>query len=233
MRSEKSKRTAIVTGAASGIGKAIAEKLCDENIGVFSVDISIPENEGKNFFQADVSKAEDIDQLFRFVSEKNSIPEILILNAGRGIQEKLTEGDPEKWQKIINVNIMGALRCIRAFVPQMLKNKNPQVIFISSVSANQPHPYGGIYSASKTAIEIIAETLRLENHPHLKVSVVSPGIVDTNFFENQVSGNNSVEEMGMGAISAEEIAEDIWYILNKKNGTSINKIITRPLKQTF
>ena len=128
---------------------------------------------------------------------------------------------------------MGTLRCIRAFTPNMVSQKSGNVVFISSVSANQPHPYGGIYAASKTALEVIAETLRLETLPHINVTVVSPGLVDTAFFEHQISGGSSVEEIGMGFIEPEEIAEDVWYALKKKKGTSINKIITRPTLQNF
>ena len=224
---------ALVTGGSSGIGRAIAEKLHQEGIKVVIADISGSSTEDILFKKCDVSRGEEIDDLFSWTIENVGHPDILILCAGQGIKEKLTEGDPEKWQQVFNVNLMGPLRCIRAFTPRMLENKKGNVVFVSSVSANQPHGYGGVYSASKTALEIVAETLRKECLPHINVTVVSPGIVDTGFFSNQISADERVEEMGMGWISPEEIAEDVWYALNKKAGTSINKIITRPLSQDF
>lgn len=235
MNTQTSTRIAVVTGGSSGIGKAIAHKLAAENIKVIVADIAKIREDHPNLFyrQCDIGNGEDIDNLYSWALDNVGIPDIVILNAGQGIQEKLTEGDPEKWQRILNTNLMGSLRTIRSFVPELEKKQRGNVVFISSVSANQPHPYGGIYSASKTALEVIAETLRLETLPHVNVTVISPGIVDTAFFENQVSGNSSVEEMGMGAISPEEIAEDVWYAINKKPGTSINKIITRPIQQEF
>ena len=235
MSQTSSSKTAIVTGGNSGIGLAIAKKLSKEQITVVIADIADQKIEEENiiFRKCDVSKASDINSLFEWVTQNYSYPEILVLNAGQGIHEKLSEGDPEKWQKVLNVNLMGPLRMIRAFSPAMLKNEKGNIIFISSVSANKPHSYGGIYAASKTALEVIAETLRLETLPHINVTVVSPGIVATNFFQNQISGNQSVEELGMGAISAEEIADDVMYALHKKPGTSINKIVTRPTLQTF
>lgn len=228
-------KIALVTGGSSGIGAAIAEKLNREGIKVIVADLTGAQNpeSGKEFKICDVTKAEDIDALFAWTIENFGHPDYLVLNAGQGIQEKLTEGDPEKWKKIFETNVLGSLRCIRAFTPNMVSQKSGNVVVISSVSANQPHPYGGIYAASKTALEVIAETLRLETLPHINVTVVSPGIVDTAFFEHQISGDNTVEQIGMGAIDPEEIAEDVWYALNKKKGTSINKIITRPTLQNF
>ncbi|MDT0643913.1 SDR family oxidoreductase [Zunongwangia sp. F363] len=224
----------LITGGANGIGYAVAKRFSKENYKVAIADIEKPQYEDENIFfsKADISNPKDIDSLYDDVINAIGHPEILVLNAGRGIQEKLFEGDPEKWQKVIDTNLMGALRCIRAFVPQMMERQNGHVIVVSSVSANQPHPSGGIYAASKTALEVIAETLRLETLPHIKVTVVSPGITDTKFFEHQISGYTSVANLEMGSIAPEDIAEDIFYAVNQK-GRSINKIITRPLKQSF
>lgn len=234
MEGKTNSKLALVTGGSNGIGRAIVKKLANAGIKVVVADLHKNEVESAEIFRkCDVSRKEDIAELFSWMQQNTGLPEILVLNAGRGIKEKLTEGDPEKWQYILNVNLMGALRCIRAFVPEMLEQEQGHVVFISSVSANQPHPYGGIYSASKTALEIIAETLRQETLPSVKVTVVSPGIVETDFFKNQVSGATSIEEIGMGSISAEEIAEDVWYALSKKNGSCINKITTRPVLQTY
>lgn len=235
LMSQKPSKIALVTGGRSGIGKAISEKLNAEGIRVIVADIAAKDTEEERILyrKCDISNAEDIDGLYEWISNQHGHPDFLILNAGQGIREKLTEGDPEKWQKIIHTNLMGPLRCIRAFTPAMLEKKHGNVVFISSVSANQPHPYGGVYSATKTALEVVAETLRQETLPYLNITVVSPGIVETEFFKNEISGGMSIEEMGMGAISPKEIAEDVWYALNKKEGTSINKIITRPVLQNF
>lgn len=235
MQNSQKTKIALITGGSSGIGLAIAHRLARENYKVAVADITdFPEKSEKIFFKkTDVSDAEAIDQLYNWTVTTIGKPDILVLNAGQGIQEKLAEGDPEKWQKVINTNIMGALRCIRGFVPHMLEQEEGNVVIISSVAANNPHPYGGIYSASKTALEVIAETLRLETLPHINVTVVSPGVTDTNFFNNQISGNSSVEAIGMGSISASEIADDVFYAITRKKGTSINKIVTRPLAQSF
>lgn len=227
-------RKILITGGAGGIGAAIAKKFSVQNWKVAVADIKQPLGDfDPLYFSTDISKSKDVDNLYNQIKDSIGIPDVLVLNAGRGIQEKLTEGDPEKWQEIIDLNLMGSLRCIRAFVPEMLEQKNAHVLFVSSVAAGQPHEYGGIYSATKTALEIVAETLRMETLPNLKVSVISPGITNTDFFRNQISGNTSIEELNMGSLEADEIAEDIFYMVNRKNSSSINKIVTRPLKQSF
>src|SRR5690606_33097438 len=233
MKEKTEDSIALITGGSQGIGYAIAHKLSADNIKIVVADVKEVKDKKDNVWYklCDVSDPVQVHNLYKWIISNVGTPDILILNAGQGIHEKLTEGDPEKWQKVINVNLMGALRCIRAFVPDMLKKKKGHVFFISSVSANQPHPYGGVYSASKSALEVIAETLRLETLPYINVTVLSPGITETNFFSNQISGNQTIEKIGMGAIQPEEIAEDVMYILNKKQNTSINKIITRPISQ--
>jgi NADP-dependent 3-hydroxy acid dehydrogenase YdfG len=180
-----------------------------------------------------VRNGADIDALFNWMNDSACLPDVLVLNAGKGIHEQLAEGDPEKWLDVFQLNVMGVLRCIRAFIPPMKEKKKGHVVFISSVAAAKAYTYGGVYSASKAAVEMIAETLRLETLPHIKVTVVAAGVTDTGFFENQVSGHSSVEDIGMGSLSADDIAEDVVHAINKKRGADINKIIIRPTGQDF
>lgn len=226
---------AIVTGGSSGIGKAISLKLAQEGITVIIADIVFPDHMHENihFRLCNVTLGDEVDALYQWVQDNIGTPDILVLNAGRGIHEKLTEGDPEKWFYIFNLNVMGALRLVRSFVPKMVERESGKVIFISSVSASNPYTYGGIYSASKAALETVAETLRLETSPHINVSIIAAGITETEFFEHQISGSNSVESIGMGSLACEDIADDVWYAINKNGEASINKIVTRPLGQTF
>lgn len=235
MSIDTTSKIAVVTGGSNGIGRAVAHRLDQEGIQVIVADIRSPRTEHSSiiFRKCDVTKSSEIDALYSWVHQQFGSLDILVLCAGQGIKERLIEGDPEKWQQVLDLNVMGPLRCIRAFVPMMLPKQTGHVIFLSSVSANKPHEYGGVYAGSKSALEIIAETLRLETLPDLKVTVVSPGIVDTSFFKHQFSDDSDVQSMGMGSISPQEIAEDIWYVLNRGLGSSINKIVSRPIKQDF
>ncbi len=165
--------------------------------------------------------------------QNTGLPDTLILNAGKGIHETLTEGDPDKWKSVLDLNIMGVLRCIRSFVPEMISQKQGKVIFMSSVAASKPYTYGAVYSASKAAVEMIAETLRLETLPHVAVTTINAGITDTGFFKSSQQSQEGALGIGMGSLSAQDIADDVWHIINKRAGALINKIITRPPEQAF
>ena len=232
MHHQQNRKTALITGGAGGLGRAI-EKIFKRNaISVALTDVIKPTNKASLFFKCNLRNPKDVGALFNWTMENLGVPDILVLNAGIGIKEKLSEGDPEKWQQVMDTNVMGALRCIRAFVPQMLKGKGRHVVFVSSVAANQPHPYGGIYSASKTALDVIAETLRLETLPHLKITTISPGATDTPFFNNQLSGGSDLP-MDCPIMTADEVAEDVFYAIDKVGGGGINRIVTRPFGQQF
>lgn len=228
-------RTALVTGGGSGIGRAIVKELIKKGVKTAIADLhqtpDLPDN--SYAYTCNVSNGQDVNTLFTKVQEKPGSPDILICSAGRGIHEKLTEGDPEKWRQIIETNLLGALRIVRAFVPGMLQAGHGDVVFISSVSAHQAYPYGGVYAASKAALEVVAETLRLEVLPAIRVTVVSPGVTDTAFFENTVSGYHTVEDIGYGAISPEQVADAVLYALQQPPGVSLNHITVRPTSQPF
>lgn len=223
---------AIVTGGSSGIGKAVCTRLLTENYQIINADVIPPDTippGNYRYIQCDVTQRDDIQKLSILI-QKSGNPEVLVLNAGRGIHEKLREGDPEKWVEVINVNVCGTLRVLRAVLPFM---KTGNVIFMSSVASGNAHPYGGIYASSKSAVDTIAETLRLEEQPDLSVTVISPGVVDTPFFDNMLSGNHSVESIGYGAVSPGEVADAVAYVIKQKKGTSINNITIRPSSQPF
>ncbi len=227
-------KVALVTGGASGIGRAIAEKLADNNFQVVVADINPPVSRQNQLHRhCDVSDGPQVDDLFSWMQNNTGLPQVLILNAGKGIHELLAQGDPEKWQEIFNINVMGALRCIRSFVPPMLASGVGHVVFISSVAAGKAYTYGGVYGASKAALDQIAETLRLEVLPHVQVTVVAAGITDSEFHKDHRSGTTNAELRGSGHLSAEDLADDVFYAISKRSGAAIHKIITRPSGQEF
>ncbi len=230
------KRIALVTGGSSGIGKAIVEKLLLNECIVVNADITeeIANSDSRYYYKkTDVTIGEQVQQLYDYVRDEVGSPDLLICNAGKGIHEKISEGDPEKWFNVINLNVMGTLRILRSFLPLLQEQSKSHVIIISSVSSKNTYEYGGIYAASKAALDMIAETLRIELINKTKVTVISPGIVDTNFFNYLESGELNVESIGFGSLKPEDVADAVLYAINAVSGTSINQIILRPNKQIF
>lgn len=226
----------MIAGGAAGIGYAVACRLVEAGIQTVVADIKKPENKHYPFafHQTDLSSAESVNQLYAFLQERGQIPDLIVCNAGRGIAEKLAEGDPEKWQAVFNLNVMGHLRIIRSYLPQMLeKESNSDILFISSVAARKPYSWGGIYASSKAALQTIAETLRLEVQPKIRVSTILPGVVDTPFFDNMIGEGQSIEEMGWGALQPSDIADAVFYIVSRPEGVAINELTIRPTAQPF
>jgi NADP-dependent 3-hydroxy acid dehydrogenase YdfG len=228
-----SNKKAVVTGGSSGIGLATASALSNLNVKVVSADLKEPDEgpSGIYHFNVDVSDQSQVDSLFHNTIQTIGVPDILICNAGKGIHEKLSEGDPEKWGRIVEVNLMGALRVIRAFVPGMLERGSGDVVFVSSVAANKPYAWGGVYSATKAALEAVAETLRQEVLPKVRVTTIVPGVVDSAFFRNMVGGGHDPDTIGWGALSPDDVADAVVYAVTRPKGVSLNRMVIRPSAQ--
>jgi len=228
-------RKALVSGGASGIGWAIAAQLAAAAVPTLVADVQPAHGlpDAVQFCPCDVASAADVHRLFAKVQDSLGTPDILVCSAGRGIHEKLTEGDPEKWRQVIDTNLLGVLRLVRAFVPGMLQQGSGDVVFLSSVSARQAYPYGGVYAATKAALEVVAATLRQEVLPTVRVTVIAPGVTDTPFFSHTISGFHTVQDIGFGALSADDVARAVLYALRQPAGVSVNDITLRPTAQPF
>jgi len=217
-------RRALVTGGASGIGRALADALRKAGADVEVADVRAQP-------ACDVTRGADVDALFARLHAAGRLPDLLVLGAGIGAHERLAEGDPDLWARVMDVNVVGAMRTLRAFVPPMLARGSGDVVFLSSVSARHPYPYGAAYAASKAALDVVAETLRLETQPALRVLVARLGIVDTPFFERASGHPGDVRSLGWGALSPEQAAEAILDALSRPHEVAINELVLRPVGQ--
>lgn len=240
-------RRALVTGGASGIGLAVVERLLDAGAGVAAVDLrAFPrdelfardnltsERDDLLCLKADITDREQVDACFEQVVERFEGLDMLVSNAGLGIHERLDEGDPDKWQHVIETNLLGAMRCVRAFVPLIERGGGGDVVIVSSVADQKFYSYGGAYSASKAGLSAMAETLRLELLPKVRVTTVRPGMVDTAFFANSVHGASPTpDQAGFTPVAASEVAEAIYFALTRPRGVAINELVIRPTDQPF
>ncbi len=228
---------ALVVGGG-GIGRAVAERLSTE---AFRVVVADPKPDTEPYaprteishIQTDVTDPGDVDRLYAEIRRAGEMPQALVVTAGIGIHERLDEGDPEKWRRVLDVNLLGALRVARAFLPEMRERKRGDLVFISSVSARRTYPYGGVYSASKAGLEMAAEAIRLESLPHVRVTTIAPGVVDTRFFERTIGGAQTPDEIGWGALEPSDVAGAVAYAITQPRRVAIGSITIRPAGQPF
>jgi len=187
--------TAVITGAASGIGYALAKECISRNMKVVLADIdSIALEKAKNSlgneesgcisFRTDVAKEPDVRTLAKYVNGTFAKVDFLFINAGVNILANTWEYEIWDWKWIIDVNLWGTIHCLTSFLPLMISQNNDAfIVFTSSAGAFLPFQTAGPYNATKSAIVALAETLYNElliKKSRVKLRVVCPGMVNTN-----------------------------------------------------
>jgi NADP-dependent 3-hydroxy acid dehydrogenase YdfG len=186
-------RIAVVTGAASGIGRAMAERFLAEGMKVLLADIetdALKETErdlanagAVAAFRTDVSKAEDVQALADFSLRTFGGVNLLCNNAGVGIGGAIWEHSVRDWEWLLGVNVWGVIHGIRTFVPIMLSQGDEcHIVNTASAAGLDARPWLGMYSASKSAVVAISEALQQElamTGAKIGVSVLCPAIVNT------------------------------------------------------
>ena len=184
MNSETPSRVVLVTGASSGIGKAIAEFLQKKGFAVFGTSRNPEKFVDKVSFpliSLDVRNISSITFAVREVLDRAEKIDILINNAGVGITGPIEEIPDDEINKAFEINYFGPLKVIKAVLPHMRKKRSGFIINITSIAGYMGLPYRGIYSASKAALELTTEAFRMELRDfNIQMSNVAPGDFATN-----------------------------------------------------
>lgn len=210
-------KTAFITGAGKGIGRATALALAEEgvNIGLMArteTDLQKVTGELESFgvqtayATVDVSSMAQVEEAVEELMNKLSPADILINNAGMGAFGPFLEIDPEQWKRVIDVNLMGMYYMTRAVLPQLIEKNRGDIINISSMSGVKGTEGSSAYSASKFAVLGLTESLAQEVRKHnIRVSALTPSRVITGFS----GGGNPPEKSEEKFMQAEDIAEYI------------------------
>lgn len=239
-------KTALVTGASSGIGAAVARGLAEAGINLVLAARRMERLEalaqelGANGVRVlplvcDIGREADILALFAKTRQDGGI-QILINNAGLTVREPVAAGTAQGWQAILDVNVLGLGYCMREALGQFADPAQAAIINISSVSAYiaTVGRGSGMYTASKHAVRALTETLRMElatEGSQIKLGMVSPGIVDTEILTN-VTGLDQLHLAAQpGSLQARDVADAVLYMLSRPQHVQINEIVLRPVSQ--
>lgn len=181
-------KVAAITGAASGIGLQCAKTLLDAGAKVVLIDREgdklhkIVAELGENAYalQLDLFNNQQVDNMLADIIELAGGLDIFHANAGAYIGGPVAEGDPDVWDRVLNLNINAAFRCVRAVLPHMIAQRSGDIIFTSSIAGVVPVIWEPIYTASKFAVQAFVHTTRRQVSQYgVRVGAVLPGPVVT------------------------------------------------------
>ncbi|WP_343486125.1 SDR family oxidoreductase [Allomuricauda sp. d1] len=179
-----SDKVVLITGGSSGIGKAIGTYLSQKGMKVYGTARNpdrYPEFNDFTLLSLDVTKPESIERAVSEILEKEKRLDVLINNAGVGITGPIEETPDEEILKAFDTNFNGPIRVMKAVLPQMRKQGQGLIINITSIAGHMGLPFRGIYSATKGALALVTETMRMETKDSgVQVTNVAPGDFATN-----------------------------------------------------
>ncbi|HDC8202622.1 TPA: SDR family oxidoreductase [Staphylococcus aureus] len=225
-------KVAVVTGAGSGIGEAIATLLHEEGAKVVlagrnkdklqNVANQLAQDSVK-VVPTDVTKKEEVDELIKIAQQTFGGLDIVINSAGQMLSPKITDYQVDEWDSMIDVNIKGTLYTAQAALPTMLEQSSGHLINIASISGFEVTKSSTIYSATKAAVHTITQGLEKElAKTGVKVTSISPGMVDTAI----TAAYNPTDRK---KLEPQDIAEAVLYALTQPKHVNVNEITVRPV----
>jgi NADP-dependent 3-hydroxy acid dehydrogenase YdfG len=231
-------RTAVVTGASSGIGAATARALAGDGFRVVlgarrldRLEKLAAELDG----QATLLDVTDPDSVESFAGSLTSC-EVLVNNAGGALGlDPLSEADEELWRQMYESNVMGTMRMTRALLPVLIESGRGHVVAVTSIAGFEVYRGGSGYAAAKHAQRALLRTLRLEllGEP-VRVTEVAPGMVETEFSLVRFGGDEAAASRvyeGVEPLSAEDVAECVRWAVSRPDHVNIDEIVVRPRDQ--
>jgi thioester reductase-like protein len=236
-------KVAVITGASSGIGAAVAAALAREGCHIVlaarrtaaleSVKKRLVVREGKVIIKpTDVTKKADVDALMQTAVDELGTVDILVSCAGVMYFTLMANTVTEEWDRTVDVNCKGLLNCLSATVPSMLSNGSGHIVAISSDAGRKVFPGLGVYSASKMFVEGTLQSLRLETvGKGLRVTSVQPGNTATDLL-NMSSDAEAVKQYGQPSGAAildpDDVAASIVYALKQPEHVAVNEVLIEP-----
>ena len=239
---------AVITGASSGIGAAIARELgalglrlaliARREERLAEVCAQVAELGGEAWpYPVDIRNSEALENTLSKIQSEHGDARVIINNAGLGHSAPLTSGVTAHWREMLEVNVLALCVCTREVTAQMRESGDwGQVIHISSMSAHRVPEGSGVYSATKFAVRSLTEGLRRELRElksHIRVTAISPGFVETEFAAHYHRSEERAKEIynAYPVMSAEDVARQVHFVLTQPPHVQVHDMLSRPTQQ--
>ncbi|MFD8376478.1 SDR family oxidoreductase [Streptomyces sp. NPDC059688] len=244
-------RTAVVTGAASGIGEAVALQLAAQGARVAllarradrldAVVEKIRADGGRALaVTADVTDDASVAAARELVHETFGAVDLVVNNAGVMLPNPVGAGRLDEWQRMLDTNVTGVLRIIRAFTADLVaaatEGRTADLVNVSSIGAHVPFPDYAVYGATKAAVTYLSQSLRTEFGPRdVRVTNIEPGLTDTELKTHVDSAELAGQLDGMfdaiGGLAAAEVADVVAYVTSRPRHVNLRQIVVLPTRQ--
>ena len=241
-------RTALITGATSGIGRATAIKFAQEGVRLIITGRRVErllelEQQLRSQYGAgvtsiclDVRKRGDVEERLGNLPNGWDGVDILVNNAGLAAGlAPIHEGDIDNWEQMIDTNIKGLLYVTRCIAPRMVARRTGHIINVGSIAGREVYPNGNVYCATKHAVDALSKAMRLDLVNYgVKVTQVCPGAVETEFSLVRFRGDQAraakVYE-GFDPLDAGDVAAAIWYAVSAPPHVDVQDLLLMPKAQ--
>lgn len=240
------KKTVLITGATSGIGRATARAFA---LNSFKLIICGRREDRLRELQDELSQRTEVQTLLFDVRNRESVQrninalpdefkniDILINNAGNahGL-DPIQSGDLDDWDAMIDINVKGLLYVSKAVIPGMIERGHGHIINLGSVAGKENYPNGNVYCATKHAVDSITQSMRMDLHgTGIKVGAIHPGMVETEFSQVRFKGDAqraATVYQGLHPLKPEDIADIIIFICTRAPHVNIADLLVFPTAQ--
>jgi ribitol 2-dehydrogenase len=234
-------KIALITGASSGIGRAMANTLAAEGVKLVLVGRSAERLQAvakkhsavkSLVLPADLTKPADVERVASDSLAHFGRIDILLANAGLYIPGDVVDGNANAWDEMLAVNVNSVFRLIRAVLPQMIERKSGDIIVTSSISGHQAIQWEPVYSASKHAVQSFVHGLRRQAAPHnVRVGAVAPGTVLNELWGYRTPAEIEAKVASREGLRSEDVAEAVLFMLTRPPNVTIRDLVMLPQNQ--
>jgi len=239
-------KTALITGATSGIGRATATLLAKNNYKIIlcgrredrliEVEKELSEFTEVHTLLFDVRDKKEVFEQIASLPKAFSTIDVLINNAGNahGL-DPIQDGNLDDWDAMIDINVKGLLYVSKAIIPQMIKRKSGHIINIGSTAGKEVYVNGNVYCATKHAVDALNKAMRMDLNPFgIRVGAIHPGMVETEFSEVRFKGDSEKAAkvyQGLDPLQAADIADIIHFVVSRPYHVNIADLVVMPTAQ--